>query len=146
MMWNDVAYRTFNEVRRFASDKLTAAVAPLLSEFLDVGYIAMQLLAISKLTDRSNPKMPTRAVISLKRLADEVSAERMLITPEHYIAFGGLPYNPGPAKIKHESSFVPGQISWGKKTGPDAWWPSETYNESSIACRACRRQSAPEMI
>lgn len=128
MMWNDVTYRTFNEARRLDSNNPTAAVAPLLSEFIDVGYVAMQVLAISKLTDPSDPKKPKRAVISLRRLVDEVSAERMLITRENYIAFDGLPYDPRPAKEKHEKSFVPGQITWGIKTGPDAWWPSEMYN------------------
>ena len=131
MMWNDVTYRTFNEARRLNSSKPAAAIAPLLSEFIDVGYIAMQVLAISKLTDPCNfAKNPKRAVISLKRVVDEVSTERILITRENYVAFDGLPYDPRPAKEKHEKSFVPGQITWGIKTGPDAWWPSEMYNES----------------
>src|ERR1700676_1655839 len=70
LQWNDVVYRCFNEARRLASLTVpTAAVAPMLGEFLDVGYLSTQVLAISKLVERNPPK-PQRAIISVRRLVD----------------------------------------------------------------------------
>jgi hypothetical protein len=46
MQWNDVAYRCFNEARRYAApDAPNGALAPLLGEFLDIGYLSTQVLA-----------------------------------------------------------------------------------------------------
>jgi hypothetical protein len=85
-LWNDLAYRVFNEARRFATaEEPTAAISGLLGEFLDVGYVATQLLAISKLTER-NSTDPAKAVISLRRVVDDVALHQELFTRENYVA------------------------------------------------------------
>lgn len=129
MMWNDVTYRTFNETRRLAiDDEPTAAVAPLLAEFIDVGYVATQVLAVSKLTERSNRKKSEKAVISLRRLVDEVSTERALITRETFVAHDGLPYDFEPVKKRHLATVRRG-THWRPQKGPDAWETSERWHQ-----------------
>ncbi len=55
IMWNDAAYRSLNEARRFASaNNPTASVNGMLGELLDRGYVSTQVLDICKITDRSS--------------------------------------------------------------------------------------------
>lgn len=70
MMCNDAVYRAMNEARFFASErKPTAAINGMLGNFLDQGFVASQILAICKITDKS-PRDPRKAVISLHRFID----------------------------------------------------------------------------
>jgi hypothetical protein len=129
MLWNDVAYRTFNEARRFASlQNPKSAIAPILAEFLDAGFVATQVLAISKITE-TNGSDPNKSVISLKRVLDDVLAHRHMITREHYVAFDGLPYDPQPIREAHHqkilSSRRPVTAEWRPTSGPEAWESSE---------------------
>lgn len=49
-MWQDAVFSTFNEARRDTDAAgPSAAVAPILAQFLDQGYVASQVLGISKL-------------------------------------------------------------------------------------------------
>jgi hypothetical protein len=127
IMWNDVTYRTFNEGRRFAFDEPTAAIAPLLAEFIDVGYIATQVLAVSKLIEL-NPTNRQKAVISLRRLVDDISTEIELITRENFVAHDGLPYDFAPVK-KRDHATVRSGTYWKPQRGPDAWYPSERRHQ-----------------
>lgn len=123
MTWHDVTYRTFNEARRLADGRPTAALAPLLAEFIDVGYVSTQVLAISRLTER-NPRKPKHAVLSLKRLVDDISAERALITRENYVSHDGLTYDYEPVRSKHLATLKSG-VRFRPTTGWDAWEMSE---------------------
>jgi hypothetical protein len=134
MLWNDVAYRTFNEARRFASkDDPKSAIAPILAEFLDIGYIATQLLAVAKVTE-SSPTDPNKSVISLRRVLDDVFANRRLITREHYVAYDGLPYDPRPVREAHYRKIMASKnavaIEWRPTNGPEAWETSEGCHET----------------
>ena len=134
MLWNDVAYRTFNEARRFASkDDPKSAIAPILAEFLDIGFIATQLLAIAKVTE-SSPTDPNKSVISLRRVLDDVFASRRLITREYYVAYDGLPYDPQPVRDAHHRKIISSKstvgFEWRPTSGPEAWEMSERSHET----------------
>jgi hypothetical protein len=124
MQWNDVAYRCFNEARRFASAaQPTSAVAPMLGEFLDVGYVATQVLAISKLLER-NPKDPNKSVISLRRVVEDLAEHRQLLTREMFICHDGLPYDPAPARERFYTALAsqPGsKAAWVATREPEGW-------------------------
>lgn len=124
MLWNDVAFRCFNEARKFSSSSdPRAAVAPMLAEFLDVGYISTQVLAISKIVER-NPRDPNKAIISLRRVVDDIAAHRRLITREMFICHDGLPYDPEPARQRWCAELMarPGsKAAWVSTTGPEGW-------------------------
>jgi hypothetical protein len=133
MLWNDIAYRTFNEARRFASEaNPKSAIAPILAEFLDIGYVATQILAIGKITE-SSPADPNKSVISLKRVLDEVFANRSLMTRERYVAFDGLPYDPHPIRDAHYKEIISTEkplVAWRPTFGPLAWETSERTHEA----------------
>ena len=94
LLWNDAVFRCFNELRRWARETgPTAAVAPMLAQFLDQGYVAAQIIGISKLVEWSNPKTPAKGVISLRRLVDDMMANHALLTRENYLAAERLPYD-----------------------------------------------------
>jgi hypothetical protein len=125
IQWNDVVYRCFNEARRLAPRSVpTAAIAPMLGEFLDVGYLSTQVLAISKLVER-NSSDPKKAVISIRRLVDDLADHRALLTREIYICHDGLPYDPEPARQRWYAATLskpPRQrATWVATTGPEGW-------------------------
>lgn len=99
LFWQDAAFRTFNEARKKAAERGPAsAVAPILARFIDEGYVAGQVLGISKLVERSDPKQPKKGVISLRRVIDDMVAHRHLLTRANYLALHDLPYDPEPAR------------------------------------------------
>jgi hypothetical protein len=51
------------------------------------------ITGIIKLVEWSNPKFPKKGVISLRRLVDDVKAQRHLITRRNYLAVEGYPYD-----------------------------------------------------
>ncbi len=125
MQWNDVAYRCFNEARRLTSPTApSSALAPMLGEFLDVGYIATQVLAVSKLLE-GNPNDPKKSVISLRRLVGDLATHRDLITREIFVSHDGLPYDPNPARERFYAALVakPGgpHAAWVATRGPEGW-------------------------
>lgn len=132
MLWNDAAYRTFNEARRFSTpDRSLAAVAPLLAEFVDVGYIATQILSIGRLLDK-NPANPNKAVVSLRRLVDDVANNRDLFTRELYVSFDGLPYDYSPLERAHvEAVIKEGGVKarWLEMKGPTSWAGSQLAHQ-----------------
>ena len=88
MMWGDAAYRALVESYRFSSkDNPTAHENGMLAGLLYDGYLANQMLAITKLIDKDN------RVISLGRLFDEINANRHLFTRENFVSHDGLPYD-----------------------------------------------------
>lgn len=94
LLWQDAAFRTFNEARKITQTSgQSAAVAPILASFLDQGYVASQVLGISKLVEYSDPKRPKQGVISLRRLVDDVIANHGLLTRANFLALEGAPYD-----------------------------------------------------
>lgn len=92
-MWDDAVFRLLNEARRFATkEQPTSAVAPTLASMLDQGFVATQILAVSRLVDKR------KDVISLRRLLDDIEAHRHLVTREMFVCHDGLPYNAAAAE------------------------------------------------
>src|SRR3954447_6200604 len=55
LLWQDAVFRVFNEARRYVDeDGPTSSVAPILAQFIDRGYVASQVLGISKLVEWSD--------------------------------------------------------------------------------------------
>jgi hypothetical protein len=88
MMFLDSAYRVLGSARQSTDGAAEfAAQSGLLAHFLDQGYVATQVLAIRRLLDKSND------VFSLRRLLDDISDHRHLVTRENYVCHDGLPYD-----------------------------------------------------
>ncbi len=94
MIFLDIVYRVLAEPRRDGTEGLKiAAKNGLLARFLDQGYVALQVLAIRRLLEQSSDKR-SKGVISVRRLLDDISANRRLLTREIYVCHDGLPYEP----------------------------------------------------
>ena len=88
MMFLDMAYRLLASARQSVDQGVTfSAQSGLLAHFLDQGYVATQVLAIRKLLDGR------KDVFSLRRLLQDMSDHRSLITRENYVCHDGLPYD-----------------------------------------------------
>jgi hypothetical protein len=88
MVYLDLVYRTLVVPRYKADENLKiAAKSDVLAHFLDQAYVASQILAIRRLLDTRND------VFSLRRLLDDVTKHRLLITREIYVCNDGLPYD-----------------------------------------------------
>ena len=133
IMWNDAAYRSLNEARRFASAKNpTAAVNGMLGELLDRGYVSAQVLDICKISDKSNND-PKKGVISLPRLLDDIKDNRHLLTRENFVSYDGLPYDYAVAQQAHIDSLTPeerGKARYVSTKGPDGWGLSEIMHNA----------------
>lgn len=94
LFWQDAVFRIFNEARRHAAKTgPAAAIGPTLARFLDEGYVAGQVVGISKLLEISRESQPKKGVISLRRLVDDLIANRHLLTRANYLGRDGLPYD-----------------------------------------------------
>lgn len=121
MMWQDAAWRVANEARRFTSeDGPTAAIAPILGAMLDRGYVAGQVIAISRLLEQSDPKHPKKGVVSLKRLVSEIRSQRTTLTREIYVSHDALPYD-WEAVRESEDWTCEVEARWLATDGPNAW-------------------------
>jgi hypothetical protein len=101
LMWQDAVFRTFNEARKDTRTAgPSAAVAPILAQFLDQGYVATQVLGLSKLVEYSDPRQPKKGVISLRRLLDDIIAHHPLLTRANFIELEGAPYDYAPIMAK----------------------------------------------
>jgi hypothetical protein len=88
MMFLDFAYRTLASARQGTDQgSAFAAQSGLLAHFLDQGYVATQVLAIRRLLDGR------KDVFSLRRLLDDMTDHRKLITRENYVCHDGLPFD-----------------------------------------------------
>jgi hypothetical protein len=88
MIYLDLVYRTLVVPRYKANDQAKiAARSGVLVHFLDQAYVASQILAIRRLLDTRND------VFSLRRLLDDITKHRLLITREIYVCNDGLPYD-----------------------------------------------------
>lgn len=122
MMWQDAAWRCANEARRYSAEGgPTAAVTPILGAMLDRGYVSGQVIAIARLLEPSNPTHPKKAVVSLKRLVDDISENRHLFTREIFVAHDGLPYDWEACRAENLPSLADGEAHWMDNFGPNAW-------------------------
>jgi hypothetical protein len=133
IMWNDAVYRSLNEARRFASEEHpTASLNGAFGEFIDQGYVSTQVLGLCKITDRSNDD-PTRGVISLRRLFDDIRSHRHLVPRENFVSYDGLPYHYAAVQHAYLKSLAPeelGKARWLATKGPDAWSMSEIVHRA----------------
>lgn len=123
IVWNDAVYRSLNEARQFGTkDSPTAATSGLLASFIDRGFISMQVLDICKITETSSSN-PAKGVISLRRLFDDILANRELVTRQNYVCFDGLPYDYQAAKEQYHLRYPyqPDEYRRLPSEGPLAW-------------------------
>lgn len=135
LMWQDAVFRTFNEARKATqSAGPSAAVAPILAQFLDQGYVSSQVLGISKLVEYSDPKRPKQGVISLRRLVDDVIANHGLLTRANFIGLEGAPYDYEPIRAKElqaqmEKANNGVAVFWTGGGGEQDWALAERMHE-----------------
>lgn len=126
MLWNDAVFRTVNEARRLAraGGYKSSALNWSIARFMDQGWVAWQALAIRKLMERAAAK-PEKQVISLRRVIDEISENRKLITRENYVCYDGLPYDPEPGRAALEAYALASErkprLTGLPTKGPYAW-------------------------
>jgi hypothetical protein len=88
MMFLDLAYRILAAARESTDQgSAFAAQSGLLAHFLDQGYVATQVLAIRRLLDGR------KDVFSLRRLLDDMTEHRELVTRENDVCHDGLPFD-----------------------------------------------------
>ena len=121
-----MVFRIINECRRLAIQNTSLVVGfngPV-AAFIDQSYVATQLLAIRRLTERSQRS----DAITLPRLLEDMRANADLFTRELYVCHDGLPFDPGPARerslrrLSAEAEKNNGvQLTWLATTGPEAY-------------------------
>jgi hypothetical protein len=135
LFWQDAVFRSFNLARRLAKDgEPKAAVSPILAQFLDQGYVAAQVLGISKLVEKSDPKHPKRGVVSLRRLVDDITSNAALLTRANFLGLEGAPYDHEPLRRAAVDAMLAksgGAVAfhWANPVGDDAWIRSEQMHE-----------------
>lgn len=105
LLWNDTVFRSFNEARKLSIEKKDEKIGfngPLVN-LLDEGFVALQIMAIRRLTD-PNFYDPNKSVISLLRVINDIGDHLNLFTRENYICFDGSHYD--------ESSYDKDCINW----------------------------------
>ena len=94
MLWDYALFITVNELRRVAeseSEKEVGFNGPVIRLF-DAGFATTQAVAIRRLIEKPK-KDPKWAVISLRRVLNEIENNIDLITRENYVCYDGLPYD-----------------------------------------------------
>ena len=130
LLWDYALFKTIRELRIEAAQNPIKEIGfntPVL-RLLEAGFVFTQATGIRRLSEKQW-RDPTKHIISLKALLDEIKTERELLTREVYLACHGLPYEPEPAKKRFYDSLA----SSGKilsyvgmdTSGPEAWASSE---------------------
>lgn len=112
MVWNEVAFKTLGQIADAENE--SALNNPLISEAVVRGHVAIQVLAIRRLTDT------TKGVLSLSKLLQDIRSNLRLITRENYVAFDGLPYDYSVVEEEHYRTRGTG-VMWLDTTGPKAF-------------------------
>lgn len=120
MVWNEVAFNTLAGIADADSD--SALNNSLIIEAVLNGHVAMQVLAIRRLTDT------TKNVISLSKLLRDIRNHRELLTRENYVAFDGLPYDYEVVEEEHIRTRGSG-VMWLHTTGPRAFGSARRVHE-----------------
>jgi hypothetical protein len=97
LVWQDAVFRLLNEAWRLNDPaNPTASMASLLVEALTNGYVTGLVLGVSRLTDpRKQTKKGDQDVVSLRRVFDDIRANRDIITREVFVCYDGLVYDIG---------------------------------------------------
>lgn len=134
LLWDDVLFRTVNDLRRHAIDFPSGRVGfnSAVLRMFDAGFVTTQVTAIRRLTD-PQWNQPHKGVISLRRLIDDIRNNRQLMTRELYVSYDGLPYEPAPVRdawvAKRLASGNLNGVEMRQTTGPGAWGTSELVHE-----------------
>lgn len=97
LLWKDAIFRSLNEARKLrgkSSPGISGMNAALLN-LLDRGFVDSQVMAIRRMTDRTFHD-PSKSVISLPSIIDDIELHSDLVTRENYICYNGLPYDEPP--------------------------------------------------
>lgn len=136
MLWQDAAWRCANFARSFTKDEgPNASVSPLLASMLDRGYVTGQVIAITRLLEKSPENQPKKAVISLRRVVDEMRVARPLFTRANFVAHDGLPYDFEPirdrenAKLAEAAEAGEAVCTYLATTGPEGWVLAEAQHK-----------------
>lgn len=120
MVWNEVAFNTLAEIADADGD--SALNNSLVIEAVLSGHVAMQVLAIRRLTDT------TKKVLSLSKLLQDIRSHRELLTRENYVAFDGLPYHYEVVAKEHFRTHG-SSMTWLDTTGPGAFASARMAHE-----------------
>jgi hypothetical protein len=149
MMWQDAAWRMANEARRFTfDDGPTSAINPILGKLIDHGYAMGQVIALSRLMEQPIPGQPKKAVVSIRRIVDELCANRELFTREVFVSHNGLCYD----WQTSSHSTVSNRVEWVEPTGSNGYLISllkhEQFDKLSgvDACSRSRDDRLPDSI
>jgi hypothetical protein len=136
LIWDFVLFGTVNELRKLADEDenenekrdLNAAILRL----FDTAFAISQAATIRRPieTPKSSPKL---AVISLRRLIEDIRTNRAVFTREIYVAYDGLPFDYAAAHDLWLSKTCEGGTE-GKPgsletKGPNAWFRSRRLHE-----------------
>lgn len=134
LLWDYALFLTVQDLRIEAARNLSDGVgfnAPVLRLF-DVGFVVTQLAGIRRLTEKQW-KDPSRHVISLRALADDIRQSRDLMTREVYLGLRELPFDPAPARQRvYDRMAASGEkffFECSDKRGPEEWYESERAHE-----------------
>lgn len=135
MLWDYALFLTVNELRRVADEEPEKEVGfngPVIRLF-DAGFATTQAVAIRRLIEKPK-KDPKWAVISLRRVLNEIEKNLDLMTRENYVCYDGLPYDYGAAHEQWLSSLpvTESGIHSGSlpTSGPDAFPMSERVHKN----------------
>jgi len=112
LLWIDAIFRTFNEARRLTINRKSESLGfngPLL-HLIDECFVVSQVMAIRRLTDQ-NSYDPKKAVLSVPRLIDDMSANIDILTRENYVSHDGSKYE----DLSLEKDGINKWIPWKKK-------------------------------
>lgn len=111
LLWNDTVFRTFNEARKLSLKEKNDDIGfngPVIN-LMDEGFVASQVMAIRCLSD-PNFYDPKKAVISLRRILDDIGDSLPIFTRENYICFDGTAYE----GLSHEKDGI-NWMHWDSK-------------------------------
>ena len=135
MLWDYALFLVVNELRRLGEAEHQEEVGfngPVIRLF-DAGFATTQAVAIRRLIERPK-KDPKWAVISLRRVLNEIRKNLYLMTRENYVCYDGLPYDYGTVQEKWLSSLPrtkSGVHSGSLPTsGPEAFHTSERLHKN----------------
>lgn len=120
MVWNEVAFKTLAGIADADDDSVLNNT--LIRNAVLYGHVAMQVLAIRRLTDMS------KGVLSLSKLLLDIRSNRQLLTRENYVSFDGLPYDYAIVEEEHYRTRGFG-ATWLETTGPRAFGSARRAHE-----------------
>lgn len=132
ILWDYALFLTVNELRRIADtepEKEVGFNGPVIRLF-DAGFATTQAVAIRRLIEK--PKRdPKWAVISLRRVLNEIEQNLDLMTRENHVCYDGLPYDYDLVYQKWRSSLPAGVHSGSLPThGPYGFPMSESVHKN----------------